>query len=127
MKQLRDLRQTFLIFTEGETEEGYFKQFKVRCKTVNGGHALKILEEAIVQKKNLKRSYDQYWVVIDKDNSGIEDFLKAIQLAERKKCVLPIVAMRLRFGGYFISCKSKCTLILKITNARSGSISRNIL
>lgn len=85
MKQLRNLRQTFMIFTEGETEEGYFKQFKVRCKTVNGGHALKIVEEAIVQKKNLKRSYDQYWVVIDKDNSSIEEFLKSIQLAERNK------------------------------------------
>jgi hypothetical protein len=57
----------------------------VRCKTVNGGHASKIVEEAIVQKKNLKRSYDQYWVVLDKDNSSIEEFLKAIQLAERNK------------------------------------------
>lgn len=85
MQQLRNLRQTFMIFTEGETEEGYFKQFKVRCKTVNGGHTLKIVEEAIVQKKNLKRPYDQYWVVLDKDNSSIEDFLKAIQLAERNK------------------------------------------
>lgn len=85
MSQLRNLRQTFIIFTEGETEVGYFKQFKVRCKTVNGGHALKIVEEAIVQKKNLKKSYDKYWVVFDKDNSSKEDFLKAIQLAERNK------------------------------------------
>jgi hypothetical protein len=85
MQQLRNLRQTFMIFTEGETEEGYFKQFKVRCKTVKGGHALKIVEEAIVQKKNLKRAYDQYWVVLDKDNTSVDDFLKAIQLAERNK------------------------------------------
>lgn len=46
---------------------------------------MKIVEEAIVQKKNLKRAYDQYWVVLDKDNTSVDDFLKAIQLAERNK------------------------------------------
>lgn len=84
-KQLRNLRQTFMIFTEGQTEEGYFKKFKVRCKTVKGGNALKIVEETIVQKRNLKNFYDQYWVVLDKDNTSIENFLKAIRLAEENK------------------------------------------
>jgi hypothetical protein len=28
--QPHNLRQTFMIFTEGQTEEGYFKKFKGR-------------------------------------------------------------------------------------------------
>lgn len=84
MQQQRELRKTFMIFTEGQTEEGYFKKFKARCKTVKGGSALKIVQEAIVQKKNVKKHYDHYWVVFDKDNSSIESFLKAIRLAEKQ-------------------------------------------
>lgn len=75
-------RQTCIIFTEGETEEGYFKKFKTRCKTVKGGSMLKIVEEAIVQKKNLMRNYDQYWLVVDKDRTSPEHFIFAIQMAE---------------------------------------------
>lgn len=78
-----NLRQTFMIFTEGQTEEGYFKKFKVRCKTVTGGNALHIVEETIIQKKNVKKSIDQFWVVFDKDDTSKSDFLKAIQLAEK--------------------------------------------
>ena len=79
---LHKLRQTFMIFTEGQTEEGYFKKFKVRCKTVSGGNALQIVKEAIIQKKNVVKSVDQYWVVFDKDDTSKSDFLKAIQLAK---------------------------------------------
>lgn len=78
-----NLRQTFMIFTEGQTEEGYFKKFKVRCKTVTGGNALRIVEEAIIQKKNVKKSFDQFWVVFDKDDATKTIFLKAIQLANK--------------------------------------------
>jgi hypothetical protein len=78
-----NLRKSFMIFTEGETEEGYFKTFKVRCKTIKGGNALKLVEEAIVQKENVKSYHDQYWVVIDKDDSTELDFLKALDLAQK--------------------------------------------
>jgi len=43
---------------------------------------LKIVEEAIVQKKNLMRNYDQYWLVVDKDRTSPEHFMFAIQMAE---------------------------------------------
>ena len=76
------LRQTFMIFTEGETEEGYFKKFKVRCKTISGGNAFHIVREAINQKKNVKKSVDYFWVVFDKDDTSKNDFLKAIKLAK---------------------------------------------
>lgn len=71
---LHNLRQTFMIFTEGQTEEGYFKKFKVSCKTITGGNALRIVEEAITQKKNVKKYVDQYWVVFDKDDTLKSDF-----------------------------------------------------
>jgi len=76
------LRKTFMIFTEGQTEEGYFKKFKVRCKTVAGGNALRIVEEAIVQKENVQKPIDQFWVVFDKDDTSKSDFLHALQLAK---------------------------------------------
>ncbi len=77
-----DLRKTFMIYTEGQTEEGYFKKFKVRCKTIPGGNALRIVEEAIVQKHTVKKSVDEYWVVFDQDATTKNDFLKAISLAK---------------------------------------------
>lgn len=80
--QPHNLRKTFMIFTEDQTEEGYFKKFKVRCKTIPGGNALCIVEEAIVQKKQLKKSYDEYWIVFDQDATTKNDFLKAISLAK---------------------------------------------
>ena len=76
-----NLRKTFMIFTEGQTEEGYFKKFKARCKTITGGNALSIVEEAIIQKNNIKKHVDEYWVVFDKDDTSKSDFLKAIKLA----------------------------------------------
>jgi hypothetical protein len=78
-----NLRKSFMIFTEGQTEEGYIKKFKVRCKTIKGGNALKLVEEAIVQKANVKRHHDQYWVVFDRDDSTEAEFIKAIELAEK--------------------------------------------
>ena len=80
--QPHNLRKTFMIFTEGQTEEGYFKKFKVRCKTIPGGNALRIVEEAIVQMHNVKKSVDEYWVVFDQDATPKNDFLKAISLAK---------------------------------------------
>lgn len=80
--QPHNLRKTFMIFTEGQTEEGYFKKFKVRCKTIPGGNALRIVKEAIIQKKRLKKTFDVYWIVFDQDATTKNDFLKAISLAK---------------------------------------------
>lgn len=80
--QPHNLRKTFMIFTEGQTEEGYFKKFKVRCKTIPGGNALRIVEEAIDQKKRLKKTFDEYWIVFDQDATTKNDFLKAMSLAK---------------------------------------------
>jgi hypothetical protein len=82
--QPHNLRQTFMIFTEGQTEEGYFKKFKVRCKTVVGGNALNIVEEAVIQKNNVKKHVDHFWVVFDRDNTSKNEFTKAVELAKNQ-------------------------------------------
>lgn len=85
----RKVRDSFMIFTEGKTEEGYFKSFKVRCKSLNGGDVKKLVEEAIIQKgKSIaaakgdqRKMIDQYWLVFDQDNSSKVDFSNAIEKA----------------------------------------------
>ena len=76
-----NLRKTFMIYTEGQTEEGYFKKFKARCKTITGGNALGIVEEAIVQKSNSKKHVDEYWVVFDKDDTSKSDFFESDKIS----------------------------------------------
>ena len=80
---LRKERRSCILFTEGQTECGYFKQFKVRTKSVVGGNALRIVEEAMVQRQNLQRSYDNYWIVFDRDDTSNADFEKAILFAQK--------------------------------------------
>ncbi|MEI6950365.1 RloB family protein [Paraflavisolibacter sp. H34] len=75
------MRQSFLIYCEGETEVGYFSSFKKRAKRVKTGNALAVVQEAIAQKKANNTTVDQYWVVFDKDDSTDDQFDKAVQLA----------------------------------------------
>lgn len=75
------MRQSFMIFCEGETEVGYFTSFKKRAKSLNGGNALAIVQEAIKQKNAATKKVDQYWVVFDKDDTSDADFESAIKLA----------------------------------------------
>ena len=52
---LHNLRQTFMIFTEGQTEEGNFKKVKLRCKTVTT-----VYELVELLKNNLLGNYGSY-------------------------------------------------------------------
>jgi len=72
-----------MIFCEGQTEVGYFSSFKKRAKSLNGGNALAIVKEAVVQKNAATKQIDQYWVVFDKDATSDADFNAAILLAEQ--------------------------------------------
>jgi len=78
------MRQSFLIFCEGPTEGGYFSSFKIKTKVLRGGNALKIIEEAIIQKEKETKKVDQYWAVFDKDETPSKDFDQAIKLALSK-------------------------------------------
>ena len=85
----REVKQSFLIVCEGvRTEPDYFKAFRMTAATVKAvGQAMNttsLVSKAISirdadQKK--KRTYDQCWVVFDKDD--FEDFNEAIKKAHK--------------------------------------------
>lgn len=87
----REVKQSFLIICEGvRTEPDYFNAFRMTTATVKAvGQAMNttsLVSKAISirdaeQKK--KRTYDQCWVVFDKDDFPAKDFNDAIALAER--------------------------------------------
>lgn len=81
----KPMRQSFLIFCEGETEVGYFSSFKKRAKSLKGGNALAIVQEAVAQKNAATKHVDQYWVVFDKDETTDADFNAAILLAAQNQ------------------------------------------
>ena len=87
---LRTVKQTFLIVCEGEvTEPEYFNAFRLTSANVKaigeGMNTVSLVQEAITikeQEKRKGRSYDQYWVVFDKDDFADSDFNAAIQKAQ---------------------------------------------
>ena len=87
---LYKVKQTFLIVCEGEvTEPEYFNSFRLTSATVKavgeGMNTISLVKEAIVIRdleKRRNRSYDQYWVVFDKDDFADSDFNAAIQMAQ---------------------------------------------
>jgi RloB-like protein len=84
----KPMRQSFMIYCEGQTEVGYFNSFKKRAKSLNGGNALAIVKEAVKQKNAAAKPVDQYWVVFDKDETTDADFNAAILLATENN-ILP--------------------------------------
>lgn len=87
----RNVKQTFLIVTEGvNTEPDYFNAFRLTSATIKalgqGMSTTALVRKAISIKDNLRRlgkSFDQYWVAFDKDDNADKDFNDAIQLAEK--------------------------------------------
>ena len=90
-QSMREVKQSFLIVCEGvRTEPDYFRAFRMTAATVRAvGQAMNttsLVSKAISirdseQKK--KRTYDQCWVVFDKDDFPAKDFNDAIAFAER--------------------------------------------
>jgi len=86
----RRVKQTFLIVCEGEvTEPEYFNSFRLTSASVRavgrGLNTLSLVKESIKIKKQESakgKSYNQYWVVFDKDDFPDNDFNGAIKLAE---------------------------------------------
>lgn len=115
----REVKQSFLIVCEGvRTEPDYFKAFRMTAATVKAvGQTMNttsLVSKAISirdadQKK--KRTYDQCWVVFDKDDFPAKDFNEAIALAEKTVSRWPIATRRLNIGSCCtsISTKGRCT------------------
>ena len=87
---VREIKQSFLIVCEGEnTEPDYFKAFRMTAATIKavgqGMNTVSLVYKAISireAEKAKKHSYDQCWVVFDKDDYPDNDFNQAIQLAK---------------------------------------------
>ena len=87
---VRVIKQSFLIVCEGEnTEPDYFKAFRMTAATIKavgqGMNTVSLVYKAISireAEKAKKHSYDQCWVVFDKDDYPDNDFNQAIQLAK---------------------------------------------
>lgn len=87
----RAVKKSFLIVCEGtNSEPDYFKAFRMTTATVKAiGEAMntiglvkKALSIRDIDKKK-KRTYDQCWVVFDKDDFPAKDFNQAIALAQK--------------------------------------------
>ncbi|MFY7806029.1 MAG: RloB family protein [Limnoraphis robusta] len=84
----RSKLERFLIVCEGsKTEPNYFRCFRVPKDVIAldvrgiGENTINLVKEAIKLKKN-DGDYDQVWCVFDKDSFPIENFNKALELAE---------------------------------------------
>ncbi len=88
----KNTKEGFLILCEGKnTERIYFESFKLVTATIKvipipdkGGNALRFVEEALKIIKQTTKTYDNYWLVFDKDENTDENFNKAIQLANKE-------------------------------------------
>ena len=87
---VRPVKKSFLIICEGQnTEPDYFNSFRLTSATVKAvGKGLgtrALVKEAIgIQQEEQRKgkTYDQYWVVFDKDDFPAEDFNLAIREAQ---------------------------------------------
>lgn len=88
---VREVKQTFLIICEGvNTEPDYFNAFRLTSAHVKAvGHGmgtLALVQKAILIKEEERRkgrTYNQNWVVFDKDDFPEKDFNAAILLAQQ--------------------------------------------
>jgi hypothetical protein len=85
IKNVRERRKNFLIVCEGEkTEPLYFSAFRVPKEIYDvkgtGYNTVSLVEEAIRLSQN--GTYNQIWVVMDKDSFSVDQFNQALQLAK---------------------------------------------
>lgn len=88
---VREVKQTFLIICEGiNTEPDYFNAFRLTSANVKaigqGMSTVSLVQKAINLKEDEKRkgrTYNQNWIVFDKDDFPEKDFNAAILLAHK--------------------------------------------
>ena len=88
--ETKEVKKTFLIYCEGQTESLYFQYLQTSNHLSNitiipielseQGNALTLAEDAVDRKNNSNKDYDEYWIVFDKDDTKESDFQKAIDL-----------------------------------------------
>ena len=108
---VREVKQTFLIICEGvNTEPDYFNAFRLTSATVKaigqGMGTLALVQKAInikEQERQRGRTYNQNWVVFDKDDFPENDFNSAILSARQNGLKWFIATRLLNFGSCFTS------------------------
>lgn len=88
---VREVKQTFLIVCEGvNTEPDYFNTFRLTSAHVkavgHGMNTLTLVQKAIhirEEERRKGRSYNQNWIVFDKDDFPEKDFNTAIFIARQ--------------------------------------------
>ncbi|HPI20538.1 MAG TPA: RloB family protein [Candidatus Kapabacteria bacterium] len=92
----RKFNKTIFILCQGTvTEVQYFnhiseqiwfnKNVAIKIKPYHNSNALQFIRLAIKNYKDDINSYDEFWVVFDKDETSDDDFNKAVNLAEQSK------------------------------------------
>ena len=85
---VREVRDRLLIVCEGErTEPAYFRSFRVTNAVVQvlgyGYNTIALVEKAIELKQ--QEEYDQTWCVLDRNSFPIQNFNRALSLAEQNR------------------------------------------
>lgn len=87
--QKQPRKDSFCIFTEGQTEALYFNAFRlssatIRCIGLGGGNAPHLAREAVGKKKMEQyRNFDTYYLVFDRDDNNADEIREAIQIARQ--------------------------------------------
>ena len=112
------MKQTFLIICEGvNTEPDYFNAFRLTSANVKalgqGMGTLALVHKAIHIKEQEKlkgRTYNQHWVVFDKDDFPENDFNSAILLAQQNGFEVAYSNQAFEFWFYciLIYTKERC-------------------
>ncbi|MCC6460438.1 MAG: RloB domain-containing protein [Saprospiraceae bacterium] len=110
-------RQNILIVCEGvNTEPSYFRQFRLTSGRIvalgAGCETIRVVDRAIEEKN--KGSFDQIWVVFDKDDFSAQDFNAAIEKATQHN-----------FGVAYSNQSFEYWLILHFEDHQGGSMHRD--
>ena len=79
----RDIRPRFLIVCEGKTEQLYFEAFRVPGDVIELGYNTNSLVQETIELRDEDGGYDQVWCVFDKDDFPLQNFNRAITLAQQ--------------------------------------------
>lgn len=81
-------RKSFCIFTEGDTEELYFKDFNlsnVKAHSLKGGGLVPMMEKLKKYRNGAFAGYNFYWLVFDMDNKFEKDIQTLILDVKQNK------------------------------------------
>jgi hypothetical protein len=129
--ETKELKKTFLIYCEGQTESEYFLYLKKEKRLTNvsikiielneNGNTLTLAKEAIQRKSELQKGYDEFWIVLDKDDTKDSDFESAINLCKENsiQVAYSIQAFEVWILFHFQYFEDKCERPLLIEKINS--------